>query len=178
MDKLAERNRDKVIDMLTERLCYERATVPLYDKIIERMQASKEPSIAKMLGQMQEHREQEKAHEEFLEDCVRQLGGDDKKMTEKAKLTAELSKGIEQVIMSDPQIPHLFQALLAAELVDNAAWDLLVELADEADDRQAVKDFKRCLHEEEDHLIFVREAMAKMSAHEVLGAPMQMPTSP
>jgi bacterioferritin (cytochrome b1) len=178
MEQLAQRNKAKVIDVLTERLCYERATVPLYDKIIERMRAAGQPQIEKMLEQMQEHRDQEKEHEEWLEECVRELGGDDKQMTEKARLTAELSRGIEKVIMSDPEIPHLFQALLAAELVDNAGWDLLVELADEAGDRAAVKEFKKRLHEEEDHLIFVREAMATFAAHEVLSAPLQTPTEP
>lgn len=178
MEKLAQKNKAKVVDLLTERLCFERSGVKLYDKVLERMRASKEPSIRKMLDQMQEHRNQEKAHEEWLEECVRQLGGDDKQMTEHARLTTEMSKGIESVVMNDPQLPHLFQALLAAELVDNSGWDLLVELADEAGDREAVKEFKKRLHEEQEHLVLMREAVAKISAHEVLHEPLELPDSP
>lgn len=178
MDKLARKNKAKVIDVLAERLQFERSSVKLYDKVLERMRGSNEPRMAKMLEQMQEHRDQEKAHEEWLEDVIRSLGGDDKQLTEKAKLITEESKGIEQVIMHDPELPHLFHALLAAELVDNAGWDLLIELADEADDRVATKEFKKRLHEEEEHLILMREAVAKLAAHEVLGEPMQMPTAP
>ncbi len=178
MDKLAQKNKDKVLDVLTERCCFERASVKLYDKVLERMRSAKDSMFGRMLEAMQEHRDQEKQHEEWLEEFIRQLGGDDQQPSEKARLVAEMSKGIEQVIMSDPELPHLFQALLAAELVDNAGWDLLVELADEADDRAAVKDFKRCLHEEEEHLILMREVMAKLSAHEVLREPVQMPTTP
>jgi bacterioferritin (cytochrome b1) len=178
VEKLAKKNKDKVIDVLCERLCFERSGVKLYDKILERMRQSKEPAITKMLEQMQEHRDQEKEHEEWLEDCIRKLGGDDKKMTEKAKLVTEESKGIEEVIMKDPQLPHLFHALLAAELVDNAGWDLLVQLADEADDTQAKRDFKKRLHEEEEHLILMREVMKKLSLHEILGERLQMPTQP
>ncbi len=178
MEKLAQRNKAKLIDLLTERLSFERSSVKLYDKVLERMRSSDDPIIARMTDDMREHREQEKQHEEWLEDCIRQLGGDDKQITEKARLVAEMSKGIEQMIMHDPQLPHLFQALLAAELVDNVGWDLLVELADEADDRATVKEFKKRLHEEEEHLILMREVMAKLSAHEVLREPMQLPSSP
>ena len=178
MDKLAKKNKEKVLDMLCERLCFERSGVKLYDKILERMQESKEPNIRKMLDQMQEHRDQEKEHEEWLEACIRKLGGDDKKLTEKARLVTEESKGIEEVVMKDPQLPHLFHALLAAELVDNAGWDLLCQIADEADDTPAKKEFKKRLHEEEEHLILMREAMKKLAMHEVLGERLQMPTEP
>ncbi len=178
MQKMAQRNKTKLLDLLSERLCFERSSVKLYDKVLERMRSAKEPMIAKMLEQMQEHRDQEKEHEEWLEGCIRDLGGDDRQITDKARLVQEMSKGIEQVIMHDAELPHLFQALLAAELVDNAGWDLLVELADEADDRATVKEFKKRLHEEEEHLILMREAMAKLSAHEVFGQALQMPTSP
>ncbi len=178
MDKLAQKNKDKVIDLLCERLCFERSGVKLYDKILERMRGSQERSVRKMLEQMQEHRDQEKEHEEWLEDCIRKLGGDDKKLTEKAKLVTEESKGIEEVIMKDPQLPHLFHALLAAELVDNAGWDLLVQLADEADDSKAKREFKKRLHEEEEHLVLMREAMKELAMHEVLGERLQMPTHP
>ena len=177
MEKMAQRNKAKLLDLLSERLCFERSSVKLYDKVLERMRSEREPMISKMLDAMQEHRDQEKEHEEWLEDCVRQLGGDDRQPTEKARLVAELSKGIEQVIMTDAELPHLFQALLAAELVDNAGWDLLVELADEADDRATVKEFKKRLHEEEEHLILMRDVMAKLSAHEVLREPVQLPAS-
>ena len=178
MEKLARKNKAKVIDVLTERLCFERSGVKLYDKVLERMRASRDPTFTRMLDQMQEHRDQEKEHEEWLEECIRQLGGDDRKLTEKARLTTEMSKGIESVIMNDPEIPHLFQALLAAELVDNSGWDLLVELADEAGDRDALKEFKKRLHHEEEHLALMREAMARLSANEVLREPRDLPTSP
>ncbi len=178
MDKLAQHNKEKVIDVLGERLAFERSGVKLYDKILERMKTSKDPKVAKMLDQMQEHRDQEKEHEEWLEGCIRQLGGDDKKLTEKAHLVTRESKGIEEVIMKDAELPHLFHALLAAELVDNAGWYLLVQLADEAGDSKAKREFKKRLHEEEEHLVLMREAMKNLALHEVLGERLQMSTSP
>jgi hypothetical protein len=78
-------------------------------------------------------------------------------------------------VMSDAKLPHLFHALLAAELVDNAGWDLLVQLADEAGDHEAKRQFKKRLHEEEDHLIFVRKAVQKFSFQEILGEQVRFP---
>jgi bacterioferritin (cytochrome b1) len=172
MKELARKNRAKVVDVLSERLTFERAGVKLYDHIIEKMRQSNERPIAKMLDQMVEHRDQEKEHEEWLEEQIRGLGGDADGKTEKALLVERESKGIEEVILGhDATLPQMFHALMAAELVDNAGWDLLVELADEADDRPAKKAFKKRLHEEEEHLLFVRRALEKFAMREVLAAP-------
>lgn len=176
MDKLARMNKERVIDVLAERLCFERAGVKLYDKVLEQMRQSKEQVVTEMLASMQEFRGHEKEHEEWLEDCIRRLGGDDKQMTERARLIAQEASGIEAVIMKDPELPHLFHALLAAELVDCASWDLLVELADDAGDRTARKEFKKRLAEENEHLTFLREAVRTFSAHEILGEDLEPPT--
>lgn len=178
MDKLAQKNKDKLLDVLTERCCFERASVKLYDKMLERMEASELPAVKEMIEQMQEHRDQEHEHEEWLEEAIRKLGGDDKQLTDKARLVTQESKGIEEIVMKDPDLGHLFHAMLAAELVDNAGWDLLVELANEAGDGRARREFKKRLHEEEEHLVLLREAMKKLSASEILGEKLQMPTGP
>ncbi len=179
MEELAQKNRDRVIDVLTERLTFERSGVRLYDRIIERMRASNEAAVAKMLDQMIEHRDQEKEHEEWLEEQIRSLGGDAHAQTEKGRLVETESQGIEKVIFDDRSaLPELFHALLAAELVDNAGWDLLVQLADDADDNKAKRAFKKRLHEEEEHLLFVHRAVERFSAREVLAEPAAMPTAP
>lgn len=175
MEKLSKKNKEKVLDVLVERLCFERAGVRLYDKVLERMRQSKEPAVADMLTQMKEFREQDKEHEEWLQNSIRSLGGDPTQMTEKATLTTQEAAGIEAVIMRDPELPHLFHALLAAELVDNAGWRLLVEIADAAHARQAKKEFKKRLREEEQHLAFLREALRNFSAHEILGEELESP---
>jgi bacterioferritin (cytochrome b1) len=173
--ELANYDRSKVIDYLSERLEFERAAVKLYDRILEVMRASGDENVARMLEDMQSHRDEEKEHEEWLEAEVRALGGDAHSETDKSRLITRESKGIEEVVMSDAQLPHLFHALLAAELVDNAGWDLLVQVADEAGDRQAKREFKKRLHEEEDHLLLLRDAVEKLSFQEVLGEQVKLP---
>lgn len=178
MEKLASFNREKVIDMLMERLTFERTGVKLYDAILAKMRAARSPEVAKMLEQVEEHRNEEKEHEEWLEEQIRALGGDAHKKTEMAKVVEIESQGIAKVILDgDPELSHLFHALLTAELADNAGWDLLVQLADEADDKTAKKAFKKRLHEEEDHLLFTRKAVIRMFRREVLGQEVGLPTS-
>jgi bacterioferritin (cytochrome b1) len=179
MDKLAKLNPGKVIDLLTERVTFERDGVKLYDAILEKMRRSGDEEVRRMLPQMQEHRDQEKEHEEWLEEQIRALGGDAHGTTEMSELVAREAKGIEDVILDgDNEIFHLFHALLTAELADNAGWELLVTLADEAGDREARRQFRQRLHDEEEHLVFVRRAVEGFARRQVLGEQVAMPTSP
>ena len=179
MQELIKFNRPKVIDLLTARLTFERVGVKLYDAIIGKVQILGDAQAQRMLDQLQEHREEEKEHEEWLEEQIRALGADAHGTSEMSELETRESKGIEDVILDgDNEISHLMHALLTAELADNAGWDLLVSLADEAGDRDAKKAFKKRLHEEEEHLIFARRAVVKLARREVLGEQVSMPTRP
>jgi bacterioferritin (cytochrome b1) len=168
-------DRAKVIDVLNERLAFERAGVKLYDRVLEVARAAGDENVARMLPELEQHRNEEKEHEEWLEEQIRALGGDAHARTERSELITRESKGIEEVVMTDAQLPHLLHALLAAELVDNAGWDLLVQLADEAGDRKTKREFKKRLHEEEDHLLFVRAAVEKLSIGDVFGKETRLP---
>lgn len=224
MERLAQRNKDKVIDLLTERLWFERAGMRLYDRVLERMRQSagegrrrqvsggdystyglsgyggdvfrdmsedirrqqavpgpdpergrEEQVVGAMLPHMERIRDQEREHMEWLETCIRQLGGDEGQMTELAVLSERETSGIERVIRKDPELPHLLHALLAAEHVDTAGWDLLAALADEAGDVSAQEEFRRRLREEERHLAFLRDALRTFWAHEIVGKDLVAP---
>jgi ferritin-like metal-binding protein YciE len=143
--------------------------VRLYDRVLERIRATGDPQVAALHAPMTAHRDQEKEHEEWLEACIRELGGNAHDLTAKAQLVTVESSGIERVIFDDrATLPQMLHALLAAELVDNAGWDLLVALADEAGDHDRKKEFKRRLHEEEDHLAVIQKAVARFAKREML----------
>jgi len=178
MKDLCAKNRDKVIDLLNERLTFERAGVKLYDAILANMRTAKAADVARMLPAMQEHRDQEKEHEEWLEAQIRAAGGDAHAKTEMGELIKAESSGVEQVVTRDKDLVHQMHALLTAELVDNAGWELLLELADDADDAVARREFRKRLHQEEEHLIFVRRAITAFARRSVLGQTVLLPTSP
>lgn len=179
MDKLAKHNPEKLIDFLTARLAFERAGVKLYDAVLDKIRLGGDDNVMRMLDRLQQHRDEEREHEEWLEAQVRALGGDTHGQTDMSQLETRESKGIEDIILDgDNEISHLFHALLTAELADNAGWDLLVQLADDAGDRDAKHEFKKRLHEEEEHLLLMRRAVERLARHEVLGEEVRMPTWP
>ena len=179
MKKFAEHNLEKALDLLNERLAFERAGVQFYDRILDVMRGSKDDNVQQMIPQMKKHRDQEKEHEEWLESQIRSLGGDAHKTTEHVALVETESSGIKAIIDGDYQLPHLFHALLLAELTDNAGWQLLLDLADRAGDDDAREQFKKRLHHEEEHVILMRDAVASFARKEVLGEQaVQFPTSP
>jgi len=178
MDKLANYNRQGAIDVLSERLEFERTGVELYDRILEAMDLSNDPEIEAMREEMEDYRDEEKEHEEWLEDQIRALGGDPDARTRRVQLVEAETVGIERVILaSHATIPEMFHALLAAELVDNASWSLLGNLAVEAGDDEAEREFMTRLEEEARHLLFVTKAVETFTTREVLGEPVSLPST-
>lgn len=177
MERFAQKHPERAIDVLNERLVFERAAVKLYDRLLAALDMSDDENMLRTRGDLRQHRNEEKEHEEWLEEQIRALGGDAHAQTEHSELVLWESKGIEEVLEADPKLSHLFHALLAAELVDNAGWDLLAQLADEAGDRPAKRAFKKRLHEEEEHLLFIRKVVENLSIEEVLGEQKKMPAS-
>jgi len=167
MDKLAKKNVTKVIDLLSERLAYERAGVKLYDTLHARLRVATDPTLKALLEQVEHNRDEEEEHVEWLEAQIRALGGDAHAPTERSVLVRAESEGVERVMRRDDSIPHDFHALLTAELADNAGWDMLVQIADEFGDFAAKKEFKKRLREEEEHLLFVRKTLLELTKQEV-----------
>lgn len=177
MNKLAERHPDKLLDLLTERLTFERTGVKLYDIVLSKMSNSQDKSIIGMIPQIKKQRDQEKEHEEWLEEQVRALGSDAHTETDLSELVMREARGLKEVVESDDELTHLFHALLVAELVDENGWKLLVQLADEAEDQEALSSFIQRAREEEDHLLYVRTVVAAYTRREVLGGAVHVPMS-
>lgn len=177
MEKLVRGNAALVLDLLGGRLAFERHGVKLYDTVIDKVQRYGEPRYNRILDQLRHIRSEEKEHEEWLEAQIRAFGGDPNATTTMADLETRESSGIEGVIVDGEQrVLHLLHALLAAELSDNAGWDLLVKLADAAGDTRARLAFMKRMAEEVRHLAFVRESVIRAAAIEILGRDEQMPS--
>jgi bacterioferritin (cytochrome b1) len=179
MKKLARKNPEKLVELLHERLTFERTSVKLYDRILTQMEASGDLQIRGMLDTMRAYRDEEAEHQAWLEEQIQALGGDVNGESVMSRLVVEESRGIEQIILrEDAEMHHLFHALMAAELVDNAGWDLLAALAEEADDDDALDGFALRQAEEEDHLDYLRQTMSRYAENQVLGGRLQLPTEP
>jgi bacterioferritin (cytochrome b1) len=169
MHVLSRHNRDAVIALLGERLESERAAVTLYDAVLGKMRASKEEGARRLLPTMHEHRNEVNEHAEWLAKTIESLGGSVELRNERVDLVRREAAGMVDVVEHDDELSHLLHALLATELLDSAGWDLLVELADEANDIEALRELEHRKSEQEEHLVFLRDALAAIARREVLG---------
>jgi rubrerythrin len=105
--------------------------------------------------------EEEYRHFTMLQAAIEQLGGDPTAVTPAANLSATASQGIPKVIV-DPRTTLLqsLEAILVAELSDNACWETLVELAQQAGENDLTQQFEQALADEQDHLRKVRTWLA------------------
>jgi ferritin-like metal-binding protein YciE len=168
--QLAERNRGPVVDLLSERLAFERSTVRLYDRILETLRGSTEAAARDLHATMLKHRGEEEEAARWLEGRIRELAGDGGAETDLGRLATREARGIEEVADADgADATHLFHALLAVEGVDVAGWELLVELAEGAGDARARHDLERHLRRERQHLAFVRRAIERLAVEKLFG---------
>ena len=158
-----------LLDKLGERIAFERAGTRLYDALITKCTAlvadgglphsrdATGATDASVLVTLARIRNQELEHFQMLTRCVEQLGGDPTAQTPCADVTAAASIGLLQVV-SDPRttLAQSLNAVLTAELTDNAGWELLTELAELAGQDQFQSTFVEALAVEEEHLEIIR----------------------
>lgn len=164
---VAKTHRSRVIELLGERLAFERAAGKLYDAVLEKLRSRGGP-FESVRARLRFIREEEKAHQEWLEEQVQSLGGDPDRETDGSLLLRAEWRLIAEETEGEHEPVELFQALLRAELLDNGGWEVLVELADRAQDEEARNALLQRLHEEQEHLLFVSHLVSVFARSELL----------
>jgi hypothetical protein len=97
----------------------------------------------------------------------RSRGADPTAQTPCADLTGVESSGLVQSL-NDPRttVAQGLHSILIAELADNAAWELLIELANGTGQTQLVEQFSAALAEEQEHLQQVRTWVQQLTLAE------------
>jgi bacterioferritin (cytochrome b1) len=157
LGKFSGENPEVLIDKLGERLAFERMGTRIYEYLITKCQATPVNSQISM-DTLRRFREQEEHHFKILTQALESLGADPTAQTPGADISAVASMGVLQVI-SDPRtsVAQSMEAILTAELVDHASWELLIKLADKMGLEQMGADFRVALREEDNHVRQVRE---------------------
>ena len=68
---------------------------------------------------------------------------------------------------------QLLHVILAAELEDNASWELLIDLAQEAGAHELIDAFDHAMRQEREHLSGVKALVADQARRELVEAPGQ-----
>jgi hypothetical protein len=118
------------LDLIGERLAFERGGVRLYDALLVKFAAADEHPGGPTLEDLQTIRADELAHFHLLVGLCKELGGDPTAMTPGADIIVNASSGLIKVV-ADPHttFDQALKAILTAELVDNDGWELLLQLA-------------------------------------------------
>lgn len=144
-------------DKLSERLAFERSGVRLYDALIGKCEALGGAEPGPTPAQLREIREDEHRHFLLVNRAITTLGGDPTVMSPCADTVMVSSLGLIQVL-TDPRtnMAQCLQAILTAELTDNAGWELLITLAEEVGHEELVDEFSAALASEASHVTRVR----------------------
>ncbi|MBF5043127.1 hypothetical protein FGE12_12080 [Aggregicoccus sp. 17bor-14] len=179
MKRLIEKHPERVVDYLAERLAFERGGVRLYEALLEHVEEAPEPEVRALATLLRRQRDEEREHVTWLQAQLEALGAGSHPHSARAELSREETRGLAHVILEGhAPLPHLLHALLAAELVDHAGWDLLVALADEAHDMEAQRALRQRRDEEARHLALCRELAERFAVQQVLDEPLRLPVTP
>ena len=146
-----------LLDKLSERLAFERMGVRLYEALLNKTEALGESTPGPTLEQIRHIGAEELDHFLMLNETIEELGGDPTIESPSADIAAVTSMGIMQVL-TDPRssMAQCLQAILTAELTDNAGWELLIQLAESLGYTDMTTEFQTALEHEEVHLQNVR----------------------
>jgi bacterioferritin (cytochrome b1) len=152
-----------LLDKLSERLAFERMGTRLYEALLNKCETLGEESPGPTLEEIKHIGSEELEHFLMLNRVITEIGGDPTVESPGADVAGVTSIGIMQVL-TDPRssMPQCLQALMTAELTDNAGWELLIELADGLGYNDMKTEFETALAHEEEHLQNVRDWLSDM----------------
>ena len=179
--KMKGANPSILLDKMGERLAYERSGTRLYDALITKYeglsQVDGESVTAALrmdrkngdggedavfdggsaLETLQRIRSEELEHFKMLSMSIEALGGDPTAQTPCADVSGTASMGFMQVL-TDPRttLAQCLNTMLSVELTDNAGWELLIQLADDAGETEIAGQFLAALGQEQQHLTIIR----------------------
>ena len=145
------------LDLLGERLAFERTGTRLYDALLVKLDAADLRPGGPTREEVEEIRDDELRHFALLQQAIESLGGDPTVMTPSADVVGVAGSGWMQVL-ADPRttLTEALKVMLAAELTDGDAWETLAEVAEGLEQEELAAQFREAYGDEESHLVRVK----------------------
>jgi len=145
------------IDLLAERLAFERTGVRLYEALLCRYDAADLGDGAPQRSQIEHIMNEELQHFDLVRKAIVKLGADPTAMTPSADVMGVASAGLVSVLgAARTTFTEGLKAILVAELADNDGWSSLARVAAQLGQDDMAADFRQALEEENEHLASVR----------------------
>jgi hypothetical protein len=170
----ADVRRDEFVEKLSERWVVEQGVAELYRLAYDRLRGV--GPLAGVLPDLQRFALQERRHAQLLEQLSSEMGRDPLAAAETPSFTigaGDMATLVELMRRPELTARHTLEVLLLAERLDGAGWELLIELAKEAElDEEYLRSFRMAGREEEEHVHIVREHLLRTERAELFaGAP-------
>jgi rubrerythrin len=158
IDLVQGKKTNVLLDLLGERLAFERTGTRLYECLLVKLAAANEHPGGPTRAELERIHDEELAHLALLKTAIEQLGADPTVVTPSADIVGVAAQGWVQAL-GDPRVTLTegLKVILQAELVDNESWTTLAELASALGHDELVKQFREALVDEEEHLSLVRQ---------------------
>ena len=164
-------NRDNLVSLLAERATFERAAVALYDAVLDAAVDLDQPVVVSSIDTLRRHRDEEEEHAEWVEGLLEKLGGvPQQELANVADREAQILVDVVREAHASGSVLPIFYAMLSSELMDGEGWKLLLEVADEVDDPDAVLELRMRVAREDRHLQLVREIILALAKESVMFA--------
>ena len=113
-------------------------------------------------------------HFQLINEIIQKHGGDPTSLTPAADLSCLATAGWGQVIM-DPRTSFLqsLEVILQLELIDNASWELLIEITERCGMNDLAIIFQQALDEEAFHLVTVKQWVQELTLNNEIISPEQ-----
>ena len=161
MKALTGKKMHVLLDKMGERAAFERTGTRLYDMMLQKVAVAPRLPPGMTIEGVQQIRDEEHSHFLLLTAAIEELGADPTVMTPCADVTGVQGMGLVQA-MGEPRltIAQALSTLLAAEVIDAASWELLIDLAQRFGQDSLVERFSEALAAEERHDATVRAWLA------------------
>ena len=153
---MAHVNKDALADKLCERLAVETGGVEIYQEAIARID---DPTVA---ARLRHFMQEEAEHRDLLDAYLTRLGVADRD-TPSARLARHEGEAYKQLVGEAETAAQVLNILLTVELMDEAGWEMIIDLGRDLGDDELVRTLDAALQEEKEHLRGVRGMLAQMT---------------
>jgi hypothetical protein len=163
-----------MMDKLGERLVFERMGARLYEALITKYNGTNHQERLPELTRIEQFYLEKLKHFQNVSEVITNLGGDPTALPPAADVIGAATQGWIQVL-TDPRTTFLqsLEIMLHLELVDNAGWELMIELAERNGLGDLAIQFQQILDEEAFHLITVKQWVQELTLNNEIISPEQ-----
>ncbi|MDB4969234.1 MAG: ferritin Dps family protein [Myxococcales bacterium] len=160
---MAHVNNNALVDLLCERLAVETGGVDIYQAAIAKID---DPMLAARLTHFME---EEAKHRDLLAAYLDKLGVENRD-TPSARLARMEGQAYMKLVGESTTPVQVINVLLTIELMDENAWEMIVNLGRDLHDDEMVRTLSGALKEEKEHLRGVRGMMAALTRESLVVA--------